>query len=117
QTGNTLTFTLPRPDTGYDREIEYDFEYTLCTSSGGVDSRGTSYSNEASWNGKSESASVERSSGAGGTGQGVSRGSFSLTKSVAPFSEEFSIEDTVFTVRVEEFAPGVDPATGSADET
>ena len=114
---NTLTFTLPRPDDGYERRTSYDIAYTLCTASGGVDARGTEYSNNASWWGGDAKTEVKRSSGAGGTGQGVSRGSFSLKKSVAPFSEEFSIENTTFTVKVEEFAPDVDPATGKADET
>lgn len=40
----------------------------------------------------------------------MSRGSFSLLKEIAPFSEKFP-QDTEFTVKVEEFAPGQDPAT------
>lgn len=115
--GNTLQFTLPFDDGGYNRQVVYDVDYTLCTASGGVDSRGTTYSNEAAWEGAKLSSRVERSSGAGGTGQGVARGSFSLLKTVAPFSEEFPVDSTDFTVRVEEFAPGVNPVTGTADET
>ncbi|MCD2262733.1 peptidase [Dietzia aurantiaca] len=115
--GNTLQFTLPKEEGDYNREVVYDIDYTLCTASGGVDSRGTSYTNEATWQGARFNRSVERSSGAGGTGQGVARGSFSLQKLVAPFSEPFPIDETVFSVRVEEFAPGVDPESGAADET
>lgn len=117
RTAEGLQFVLPMDDGDYNRETRYFIDYTLCTSSGGVDSRGTTYSNTAQWAGKEISRSVEQRSGGGGTGQGVSRGSFSLQKSIHPFSEEFSIDDTVFTVRVEEFAPGIDPATGTAEDT
>ncbi|AWH93688.1 peptidase [Dietzia lutea] len=113
--GRTLTFTLPREEGDYNREITYDIDYTLCTSSGGVDARGTVYSNDVAGGGFEEGASQSRSSGAGGTGRGVARGSFSLDKVIAPFSEEFA-RDTPFTVQVEEFAPGTDPATATPDE-
>ncbi|WP_287486361.1 DUF5979 domain-containing protein [Rhodococcus sp. (in: high G+C Gram-positive bacteria)] len=103
--------TLPRDADGYSRQTKYLVSYTLCTSSGGLDQRDTEYSNTLTYAGKQTlSKSVKQEWGGGGTGQGVSRGSFSLLKEIAPFSEKFP-EDTEFTVKVEEFAPGQDPAT------
>ncbi|MGX1855826.1 DUF5979 domain-containing protein [Dietzia sp. NPDC055340] len=112
-----VSFTLPRDEGDYSREINYFIDYTLCTSSGGLDQRGTVYENTLAYNGKDLTSSTRQSSGGGGTGQGVSRGSFSLEKSIHAFSEEFDDKNTVFTVLVEEFAPGVDPATGTAEST
>lgn len=112
-----LSLTLPKAEGDYSREIRYFLQYTLCTSSGGLDKRGTTYSNALAYEGRKMSTTTEQRSGGGGTGQGVSRGSFSLTKSLAPSSAEFPIDETTFTVRVEEFAPGVDPATGRAEST
>ncbi|GAA3192219.1 hypothetical protein GCM10020255_092160 [Rhodococcus baikonurensis] len=103
--------TLPRDADGYSRQTKYLVSYTLCTSSGGLDQRDTEYSNTLTYAGKQTlSQSVKQEWGGGGTGQGVSRGSFSLLKEIAPFSEKFP-EDTEFTVKVEEFAPGQNPAT------
>ena len=108
---NGIAVTLPKDAGDYNRETRYFIDYTLCTSSGGLDQRGTVYGNSVFYNGKTQSTqSVKQEWGGGGTGQGVSRGSFSLLKEIAPFSEKFP-EDTEFTVKVEEFAPGQDPAT------
>lgn len=108
---NGIAITLPKNAGDYNRETRYYVEYTLCTSSGGLDQRGTVYGNSVFYNGKTQSTqSVKQEWGGGGTGQGVSRGSFSLLKEIAPFSEKFP-QDTEFTVKVEEFAPGQDPAT------
>ncbi|MGF0248106.1 DUF5979 domain-containing protein [Rhodococcus erythropolis] len=103
--------TLPRDADGYSRQTKYLVSYTLCTSSGGLDQRDTEYANTLTYAGKQTlSQSVKQEWGGGGTGQGVSRGSFSLLKEIAPFSEKFP-QDTEFTVKVEEFAPGQNPAT------
>ena len=111
RTPGGIDVTLPKDAGDYNRETRYFIDYTLCTSSGGLDQRGTVYGNSVFYNGKTQSTqSVKQEWGGGGTGQGVSRGSFSLLKEIAPFSEKFP-EDTEFTVKVEEFAPGQDPAT------
>ncbi|WP_187702745.1 DUF5979 domain-containing protein [Dietzia sp. SLG310A2-38A2] len=114
--GNQLTLTLPRDaDAGdYSRELRYRVDYTLCTASGGLDARGTTYGNTIGYYGRELTQSVRQTWGGGGTGQGVNRGSFSLSKSLDRRSEDVP-EDTTYSVRVEEFAPGVDPATESPE--
>ncbi|MFN3600106.1 MAG: DUF5979 domain-containing protein [Dietzia sp.] len=114
--GNQLTITLPRDaEAGdYSREIRYRMEYTLCTASGGLDARNTTYGNTVGYHGRELTQNVRQTWGGGGTGQGVDRGSFSLTKSLDRRSEDVP-EDTTYSVRVEEFAPGIDPATGTPE--
>ncbi|WP_242676716.1 DUF5979 domain-containing protein [Rhodococcus sp. ABRD24] len=112
-----IAITLPKGADDYNRETRYFIEYTLCTSSGGLDERGTVYGNSVFYNGKTQSVqSVKQEWGGGGTGQGVSRGSFSLLKQIDSSSEQFP-EGTEFTVKVEEFAPGKNPATDAPYST
>lgn len=115
RTADGIDFTLPLEE--YDRETRYYIDYTLCTASGGLDGRGTVYGNSLTYQGRDAvTSSVRQEWGGGGTGTGVSRGSFSLLKEVAPFSQPFP-EDTEFTVLVEEFAPGKNPATDKPDSS
>ncbi|NMM91974.1 peptidase [Rhodococcus sp. SRB_17] len=107
---NGIAITLPKQADDYNRETRYFIDYTLCTSSGGLDERGTVYGNSVFYNGTTQTSSVRQEWGGGGTGQGVSRGSFSLLKQIDSSSEKFP-EGTEFTVKVEEFAPGQNPAT------
>ncbi|MFD4293647.1 DUF5979 domain-containing protein [Rhodococcus sp. NPDC058532] len=118
RTANGIEITLPKDDAAgdYSRETKYVIEYTLCTASGGLDDRGTVYGNSLAYEGAELTSSVTQTWGGSGTGEGVSRGSFSLLKQIDSASEKFP-EGTEFTVKVEEFAPGVDPAVGPASST
>lgn len=117
RTADGIDFTLPKEEGDYSRETRYYIDYTLCTTSGGVDQRGTEYSNELTYEGGTKlSHGVKQTWGGGGTGQGVSRGSFSLQKEASTSSEKFP-GDTEFTVKVEEFAPGQNPETDGPDNT
>lgn len=122
-TGNTVVtktadgFTLkttPGDDKDFSRARNYTIKYTTCTSSGGQDAQGTSYKNDFTVNGKDLSSSVTMDWNAGGTGSGVSKGSFSLIKDKTSESAAFP-SDAEFTVHVEEFAPGKNLATDKAD--
>ncbi|MFJ6263222.1 Ig-like domain-containing protein, partial [Rhodococcus erythropolis] len=89
RTPGGIDVTLPKDAGDYNRETRYFISYTLCTASGGLDQRGTEYSNTLAYEGGPNlSSSVKQEWGGGGTGQGVSRGSFSLLKEIAPFSEK-----------------------------
>ncbi|WP_430459254.1 DUF5979 domain-containing protein [Rhodococcus qingshengii] len=117
RTPGGIDFTFPKDAGDYNRETRYFISYTLCTTSGGLDQRGTEYSNTLAYEGGPNlSSSVKQEWGGGGTGQGVSRGSFSLLKQVDSASEKFP-EGTEFTVKVEEFAPGQNPATDAPYST
>ncbi|WFR70873.1 DUF5979 domain-containing protein [Prescottella defluvii] len=117
RTANGIDFTLPKEGVDYSREVRYFIEYTLCTSSGGLDERNTQYSNTLAYEGGPNlSYGVKQEWGGGGTGTGVARGSFSLLKQIDSSSEKFP-EGTEFTVKVEEFAPGKDPAKDAAAST
>ncbi|WP_287165295.1 DUF5979 domain-containing protein [Rhodococcus sp. (in: high G+C Gram-positive bacteria)] len=117
RTANGIDVTLPKDAGDYNRETRYYINYTLCTTSGGLDQRGTEYSNTLAYEGGPNlSSNVKQEWGGGGTGQGVSRGSFSLLKQIDSASEKFP-EGTEFTVKVEEFAPGQNPATDAPYST
>lgn len=106
-TGNTLTFSMDADEFGEDhfsRDYSYFITYTMCTSSGGLDEKGTTYGNSVDINGVKLNSNVEQSWDGGADGNGVSRGSFSLLKTQAGGSADFG-EDAEFTVLVEEFAP------------
>lgn len=111
-----LVFTLPRPEGHYSRNWVYQLDYTLCTASGGVDSHGTEYDNTIEGEGVRGYSHQTSRWGAGGTGQGVARGSFSLSKSLHEESEGFAVDAHEFIVQVEEFAPGVKPESGTPDQ-
>ncbi|MDI9915569.1 DUF5979 domain-containing protein, partial [Rhodococcus sp. IEGM 1379] len=117
RTDDGIDFTLPKEAGDYTREVRYYIEYTLCTTSGGLDPRGTEYNNSITYEGETLTAqSVKQEWGGGGTGQGVTRGSFSLVKAKSAISEKFSNE-VEFTVKVEEFAPGKNLAADAPDNS
>lgn len=105
--GNTLTFSMDAAEFGEDhfsRDYSYFITYTMCTSSGGLDEKGTTYGNSVDVNGVELTHNVKQNWDGGADGNGVSRGSFSLLKTQAGGSADFG-EDAEFTVLVEEFAP------------
>ncbi|MHA2790036.1 DUF5979 domain-containing protein [Corynebacterium sp. S7] len=114
---NQITFELPQIDGKYSRDWVYVIDYTLCTASGGVDVRGTSYSNEIEGLGEKFGSKATFNYGGGGTGTGVSRGSFALQKNLAWDSVRIDPNAHDFTVKVEEFAPGTNLATDSPNNT
>lgn len=95
--------TTPGDEKDFSRARNYTITYTTCTASGGQDAAGTRYENTVTVNGKEFESHVDMNWNAGGTGTGVSRGSFSLVKSATTSSEKFD-ENAEFTVKVEEFA-------------
>ncbi|MCS5478273.1 DUF5979 domain-containing protein [Corynebacterium sp. YIM 101645] len=100
-----LQITLPRPEGGYNREYQYVITYVTCTASGGDDTNaGVEYTNSVQYEGGSAKGTVRSRETASGTGGIANRGSFTLLKERSSESEKFP-EDTVFTVRVEEFGP------------
>lgn len=105
--GNTLTFSMDAAEFGeehFSRDYSYYITYTVCTSSGGLDEKGTKYGTFVDVNGVELNRNVEQSWDGGADGNGVSRGSFSLLKTPVGGSADFG-EDAEFTVLVEEFAP------------
>lgn len=113
--GTTVTITLPEPTlaqpgggsaTGFSREYQYVVRYLTCTTSGGMDAPGTTYSNSATVAGKSYTSSITQQNRGSGTGQGVTRGSIAVAKDLADTaSAAFVPDDTVFTVHVREIDP------------
>lgn len=89
-------------------------EYTMCTASGGQDAYGTRYLNRmATTTLNFPQVSLEqRNSSGSGTGQGVRYGSVSVTKAMGPDSAPMPA-GTMFDVLFQEYAPGVDPITGT----
>lgn len=110
-----LTFTIPRPElpqpggaitTGFSAEYQYVISYTTCTSSGGMDAPGTAYGNAAEVAGKTYEKSVTQNNRGSGTGQGVSRGSVGISKSLADTPGAAFVPDgTTFQVHVQEIDP------------
>lgn len=110
-----ITLAIPRPTlaqpggsqaTGFSAEYQYVISYTSCTSSGGMDAPGTSYGNSAEVAGKTYEKSVTQSNRGSGTGQGVSRGSVGISKTLADTAgAAFVPEGTMFTVHVQEIDP------------
>lgn len=113
--GQQLTFTVPQPElpmpggetvTGFSVEYDFVFEYTTCTTSGGMDAPGTVYGNSAVVNGKTYTSSVTQNHRGSGSGAGVARGSVSIVKSLADTAgAAFVPSDAFFTVHVQEFDP------------
>lgn len=96
---------MPVPEGGYHRDYQYLVSYVTCTASGGDDTNtDVRYTNEAKWAGGNAKHTVSARQTASGTGGIANRGSFTLYKKASSASEKFP-EDTVFTVRVEEFGP------------
>ncbi|GGR28977.1 DUF5979 domain-containing protein [Agromyces mediolanus] len=114
QSGNTLTFDLDAVDLpiptgtsdGFSREYQYVLTYTTCTATGGMDAPGTVYSNTLTGDGVSFSSTTTQNNSGSGTGQGVTRGSVSLVKTLVDNAgAAFVPADTMFTVHVKEIDP------------
>ncbi|WP_106815484.1 DUF5979 domain-containing protein [Microbacterium timonense] len=119
--GNVLTFdieatNLPIPtgtSDGFSREYQYVITYTTCTTSGGMDARGTVYSNDLTGSGINFTSSITQNNSGSGTGQGVTRGSVAIDKVLADTpGAEFVPDDAAFTVHVRE----IDPANVTQNE-
>ncbi|MGP6175553.1 VaFE repeat-containing surface-anchored protein [Corynebacterium sp. A21] len=120
-----IEFRFSHPDTskGFGNR-RLDLRFTLCTSSGDMDPVGTKYDNhvlatsfmgDESVQAESEFSFTQNQQNSGYI-EGALSGTFSLQKQISVDSV-FIPEDTVFAVQYEEFAPGVDPATGEAAST
>jgi LPXTG-motif cell wall-anchored protein len=113
--GSTITITVPRPslplpgggtETGFSHEYQYVVTYTTCTTSGGMDAPGTSYSNAVEVAGRTLTSTETQEYRAGGTGEGVARGSVSITKELDGSAAAALVpEGTVFSVHVRERDP------------
>lgn len=112
--GQNITFSLDSTDLpipggvsdGFSREYQYVLRYTTCTASGGMDAPGTSYGNAITGSGVSFTSSVTQNNRGSGTGQGVTRGSVAITKSLADTAgADFVPVDTTFIVHVREIDP------------
>lgn len=111
----TLSFTIPQPNlpqpdggsaTGFSAEYQYVISYSTCTSSGGMDSAGTTYGNAAEVNGKTYEKSVTQNNRGSGTGGGVTRGSVAISKTLADTpGAAYVPAGSTFTVHVEEVDP------------
>lgn len=111
-----LEFTIPAPTlvqpngdeaTGFSPEYQYLLTYTTCTTSGGMDSAGTTYTNSISGDGVSYSTGFTQWNRGSGTGTGVARGSIEISKFLdesAP-GAEFVADGQNFTVHVQEINP------------
>lgn len=100
-----ITFTLDPAD-GFSREYQYYIEYTTCTTSGGMDAPGTEYSNDVEFGTTSWNRTVTQNNRAGGTGEGVTRGSVAISKDLADTpGAQFVPDGTMFTVHVAEVDP------------
>lgn len=115
QDGDELTFTIAQPtlplpgggtETGFSREYQYVISYTTCTTSGGMDAPGTTYSNTAEVAGKTYEKSVTQNNRGSGSGTGVPRGSMAISKVLADTPGAALVSaDATFTVHVEEIDP------------
>ena len=112
--GDEITFAIDSTDLpiptgisdGFSREYEYVLTYTTCTTSGGMDAPGTSYSNDIVGDGVSFASRITQNNSGSGTGQGVTRGSVSIDKTLAETpGAGFVPADAEFTVHVKEIDP------------
>lgn len=112
--GNVITFDIDPADLpiptgtsdGFTREYQYVITYTTCTASGGMDARGTEYSNTLTGSGINFSTTSTQNNSGSGTGQGVTRGSVSIDKILADTpGAAFVPNDASFTVHVREIDP------------
>lgn len=119
--GNVITFDIDPTDLpiptgtsdGFSREYQYVITYTTCTASGGMDARGTEYSNTLTGSGINFTTTSTQNNSGSGTGQGVTRGSVSIDKILADTpGAEFVPDDAAFTVHVRE----IDPAGTTQNE-
>ncbi|WP_054952093.1 DUF5979 domain-containing protein [Flaviflexus massiliensis] len=123
ETEDGLKFSIPYPTLvqpdgteaeGFSREYQYVLTYTTCTTSGGMDAPGTTYGNSIKGESISYSREITQSNRGSGTGSGVARGSFEISKLInesAP-GAEYVADGQNFTVHVQE----IDPAGNLAIE-
>lgn len=114
QSGNALKISIPSIDlpipggtsAGFSREYRYVLTYTTCTSSGGMDAKGTEYSNAIVGNGISFESRIVQSNTAFGSGQGMPRGTVAVSKTLTDTpGAKLVPAGTEFSVRAEEIAP------------
>lgn len=113
--GDTITIAIPQPTLvlpgggsapGFSREYQYVVTYATCTTSGGMDAPGTTYGNDAQVAGSTYTQSVTQNNRGSGTGQGVTRGSVAIVKSLADTPGAAFVPDgTTFSVHVKEIDP------------
>ena len=113
--GDTITFSIPRPTlempdkstaVGFSHEYQYVLSYKTCTTSGGMDAPGTVYSNAVEVNGKKHESSFTQNNKGSGTGQGMTRGTVAVVKSLEQTpGAAYVPADTVFTVNAKEYDP------------
>ncbi|XBH20359.1 DUF5979 domain-containing protein [Jonesiaceae bacterium BS-20] len=111
----TVIITVPKPDPALDgtltgssfsHEYKYVLSYTTCTTSGGMDTPGTEYTNSVEFYGHTFTGSETQHNSGGGTGEGVSRGSVAVSKVITDNAAASVIPaDTEFTVHVKEIDP------------
>ncbi|WP_053543967.1 VaFE repeat-containing surface-anchored protein [Corynebacterium deserti] len=103
---NTFEIRIPRPAGGFNSGNTVSFQYKLCTTSGGLDPRGTEYENTITdtRTGVEARVTFTQTLQTSGTAVGVDYGSFALSKVVDPSSPATNNLD--FVIQVEEFAPG-----------
>lgn len=111
----TVIITVPKPDpalegtltgSSFSHEYKYVLSYTTCTTSGGMGTPGTEYTNSVEFYGQAFTGSETQHNSGGGTGEGVSRGSVAVSKVITDNAAASLIpEDTVFTVHVKEIDP------------
>ncbi|MBN9176823.1 MAG: LPXTG cell wall anchor domain-containing protein [Microbacterium sp.] len=114
ENGGTLTFTIPAKNLpiptgtsdGFSREYQYVVTYTTCTTSGGMDAAGTTYSNTVTGGGIEQTKTVTQNNKGSGTGTGVAKGGVAVSKTLADTAgAAFVPAGTAFTVHVKEVDP------------
>ena len=102
-----LTLTIGQPeDQKFSRDYQYVITYTTCTTSGGIDARGTEYTNQIEGSGVKQSGKTTMNYTGSGTGTGVAKGSIAVSKKITGAGAGFVPDGTTFDVQVREFAPG-----------
>lgn len=107
QNGQTVTFKTDLPgDEKFSRDYQYVVSYTTCTASGGMDARGTEYTNSIKGSGIDRQGVTSMNYSGSGTGTGVAKGSVGVAKKISGQGAALVANNTEFSVLVEEFAPG-----------
>lgn len=105
--GQTLTMTISQPESStFSRDYQYVVSYTTCTASGGVDARGTEYTNSIKGENIARDGRVVMNYNGSGTGTGVAKGSVDVSKLITGSGASLVPHDTAFTVHVKEIFKG-----------